>query len=359
MRILAIVTLIVLMVCANGVSQSSGQWGICEFNSKAVLDRYIPSGAWDCKIAYLSTTHERFVWDGSKWKNSESSELGSLGQNIYTIDGTLRSHRYIGLGVMKLTIDGSDDNDIVFFPKNTGQPNVAIYDRNGSIGGVRGNNYFAAGLMIGRPNGEGLYIDKNEITVNNINGPDDFTIGAHHGNVRIWYKDNFAVVSLENQRFFNVSNQGRLIFDRYGRGNIGSAAPTRGAGFDAVGNVVEVPVVYAAGKVNANGSVASIYNARVSKISSNNAGSYNDNDHRGDYEIIFTIPLPDDKYIIQLTMQDCGGQCKRGGRTYDDPGITYYDQTNRGFKVNIGDNDNDEISRADFDSEFMFTVIRF
>ena len=62
-------------------------------------------------------------------------------------------------------------------------------------------------------------------------------------------------------------------------------------------------------------------------------------------------------YVIQLTLLDCGGDCPGNTTTrYDDPGITYYDQTVNGFKVNTGDSDNGGSPKDDIDIEFMFTT---
>lgn len=110
--------------------------------------------------------------------------------------------------------------------------------------------------------------------------------------------------------------------------------------------------IYALGKVNSDGTSAAINNATASKITTNN----NSNQAAGDYQVTFTTPLPNNNYIIQLTIPDCLNGCPGGAGTNDDPGITYYDQQPTGFKVNIGDNDNGAGTRDDYDSEFMFTV---
>ncbi|PQJ19718.1 hypothetical protein [Tenacibaculum sp. SG-28] len=120
------------------------------------------------------------------------------------------------------------------------------------------------------------------------------------------------------------------------------------------------PTVTAAGKVTmsynndtfttyASHTVAKEYNiATVTRID------------EGDYEITFTNAMDDMNYIIQLTVKDCGGNCPGNSNSnYDDPGITYYDQTETGFKVNIGDSDNGTNQKDDIDLEFMFTVIDF
>ncbi|WP_438422355.1 hypothetical protein [Aquimarina macrocephali] len=102
------------------------------------------------------------------------------------------------------------------------------------------------------------------------------------------------------------------------------------------------------GKVAGNGTAAKILNATVSRI------------NEGDYQITFTSPMPDDDYIIQLAIVDCGGDCPGNtGANYDDPGITYYSQTTAGFRVNIGDSDNGTNQKDDIDLEFMFTVLDF
>ncbi len=83
-------------------------------------------------------------------------------------------------------------------------------------------------------------------------------------------------------------------------------------------------------------------------------------DPTGDYEITFTDPLPDDDYIIQLTVLDCDGNCPPpGGGNLDDPGISYYDQGTDFFRVNIGDSDNGGTPKVDIDQEFMFVVFDF
>ncbi len=97
----------------------------------------------------------------------------------------------------------------------------------------------------------------------------------------------------------------------------------------------------AMGKVAADGTAIKIKGATVTRI------------NKGDYQITFNTAMPDADYIIQLTQPD------RSGTGNDDPGITYYDQTTTGFKVNIGDNDNGHGDRIDYDSEFMFTIFNF
>ncbi|CAM1357724.1 hypothetical protein THALO_70180 [Tenacibaculum halocynthiae] len=82
--------------------------------------------------------------------------------------------------------------------------------------------------------------------------------------------------------------------------------------------------------------------------------------NEGDYQVTFTTAMSDANYIIQLAIKDCGGNCPGNSNTnYDDPGITYYNQTASGFRVNIGDSDNGGNQKDDIDLEFMFSVIDF
>ena len=112
------------------------------------------------------------------------------------------------------------------------------------------------------------------------------------------------------------------------------------------GAFLNMPAVYSAGKINGDGTAASIYQATVTRLD------------EGDYEVTFTTPLANSNYIIQVSTLDCGGDCPgNGGSDYDDPGITYYSQSATGFRVNIGDSDNGANQKDDIDLEFMFTVI--
>ncbi|CAM1373006.1 hypothetical protein TXIAM_50151 [Tenacibaculum xiamenense] len=108
------------------------------------------------------------------------------------------------------------------------------------------------------------------------------------------------------------------------------------------------PTTVAAGKVSGAGAALKIYGATVTRV------------NEGDYQVTFTTARADANYVIQLSILDCNGDCP-GNTTanYDDPGITYYNQTTTGFRVNIGDSDNGTNQKDDIDLEFMFNVIDF
>ncbi len=105
-----------------------------------------------------------------------------------------------------------------------------------------------------------------------------------------------------------------------------------------------VPHTFAAGTVQANGTALKIYGATVSRID------------LGDYQITFTTPRTSANYVINLANIDCAdvSPCD-----YDDPGITYYNRTVSGFRINIGDSDNGNTAKEDIDLEFTFSVIDF
>ncbi len=107
-----------------------------------------------------------------------------------------------------------------------------------------------------------------------------------------------------------------------------------------------LPRIFATGKVEGTGIAQVIYGATVERLD------------EGDYQITFDRALPDNRYIIQVSVLDCDGDCPGNtGESFDNPGITYYDQSPDGFKVNIGDSDNGINPKDDIDLQFMFTVI--
>ncbi|NER18611.1 beta strand repeat-containing protein [Spongiivirga citrea] len=114
--------------------------------------------------------------------------------------------------------------------------------------------------------------------------------------------------------------------------------PDAGLAVDTAGNVIEVPTVFATGKVASAGG-GTIFNATAVRNS------------LGNYTVSWT-PDIGTNYIIQLS------QPGRGGAGNDDPGISYNNQLGTSFDVIIGDNDNGGTARARYDSEFMFTIIR-
>ncbi|WP_435263335.1 hypothetical protein [Tenacibaculum sp. nBUS_03] len=125
--------------------------------------------------------------------------------------------------------------------------------------------------------------------------------------------------------------------------------------------ILQGPTVVAAAKVTmtyntdatntyASHTIAKSYN--IASITRINDGEY--------YQVTFTTAMNDANYIIQLAIKDCGGNCPGNTNSnYDDPGITYHNQTANGFRVNIGDSDNGTNQKDDIDLEFMLTVIDF
>ena len=112
------------------------------------------------------------------------------------------------------------------------------------------------------------------------------------------------------------------------------------------------PTIYAAGRHRANEldnteSIVS-YNSTITRVK----------------EGIFDISFPNigsENYIIQLTAEDCGGDCPdNGSLSYDAPSVYYIGESisPTGFRIRAGDSDNglDTLDLADIG--FMFSVIQ-
>jgi hypothetical protein len=112
------------------------------------------------------------------------------------------------------------------------------------------------------------------------------------------------------------------------------------------------PEIYAAGRHGGNelsGTASSSeFNSTLTRVSQG----------------IFDVSFPNigtDNYIIQLTPEDCGGNCPDNGNFgYDDPTVGYIASTisNTGFRIRAGDNDNGSFNLDLADIGFMFTVIK-
>jgi len=123
--------------------------------------------------------------------------------------------------------------------------------------------------------------------------------------------------------------------------NLVSTDSRNGISTGSDGGVYMERYIKAMGKVNSNGSAASIKNASVSRTST------------GQYSISFTNTMPDADYIIILTVID------ENGANRDDTAARYYNQTSSGFDVRIKDNDNGGSVGTYRDFEFMFVVLDF
>jgi len=111
------------------------------------------------------------------------------------------------------------------------------------------------------------------------------------------------------------------------------------------------PIIYAAGRHEADElndtTPKTVYKATITRES------------QGIFFIEFDEDIGTTNYIIQITPEDCGGNCPDNGNTsYDDPTIGYYDVDTDGFRVRAGDNDNGANSLDLADLGFMFTVIK-
>ncbi|CAM1344194.1 putative bacterial Ig-like domain [Tenacibaculum amylolyticum] len=119
------------------------------------------------------------------------------------------------------------------------------------------------------------------------------------------------------------------------------------------------PTITAAAKVTM--TYSGTFNSYVSHATAKqfNIASIN-RASEGVYNITFTDAMNDANYIIQLAIRDCGGNCPgNSNANYDDPGITYTNQTANGFTVIIKDSDNGTTAGDPIDLEFMFSIIDF
>jgi hypothetical protein len=112
---------------------------------------------------------------------------------------------------------------------------------------------------------------------------------------------------------------------------------------------VTMPTIYAAGKVDGTGTVG--FDSEYT-VSGNTLGVEREGAGPGSYLISWNTALPDNNYIIQLSIPSSGGTGN------DDFDISYRNQSIIGFIVEVGDNDNGGSNRDPRDSEFMFTVIK-
>ncbi len=140
---------------------------------------------------------------------------------------------------------------------------------------------------------------------------------------------------------------GEIQGEVYGENNpsvqvTASKQPVNSLATDNQGNIVEVPTIFATGKVDPMATAEASFNSTVVRNSA------------GIYTVSWTLNIGIN-YIIQLAQL---GQIGVGGPSSDDPAISYFNQTGTSFQVQIGNNDNGGSNRALFDSEFMYTVIR-
>lgn len=199
-----------------------------------------------------------------------------------------------------------------------------------------------------------------------------FIVKTHDGNGIVepggfrFFMDGVATPGSSPSRFvINTTPEGsttqleRIIVRSTGNVGIGAQNPTQlldvdgnarvrgltsGAVYsDANGNLSNNgPQIIAVGKVNSSGISTKITGAAVTKNST------------GNYTITFSSVRPSANYIIQLSVSNCTS-C-----TGDDSINIYYSgQTDSGFNVIIGSNDNGGTAKVPRDREFMFTVLDF
>lgn len=261
----------------------------------------------------------------------------------------------IGFGtedpVERFEFKGPGDNDFQITSANTNPPNLILYNTAGTleeplplplnqeIGSFIVKTF--DGSRIREPGGVRFYIDSVAVSAGNV--PTRFVV--------------------ETTPVGSSSDVERLVIKNDGKTGIGTSEPTQTLDVngstrvrsltagpvytDANGNLSNTgPAIVASGKVAHDGTALKITGATVTRNST------------GNYSITFSTSRDHSNYIIQLAYLECSGtgvDCQ-GDNSIN---ISYSGQTNSGFDVEIGSNDNGGTARVPRDREFMFTVIDF
>ncbi|MAP81327.1 MAG: hypothetical protein CL526_09585 [Aequorivita sp.] len=260
----------------------------------------------------------------------------------------------IGFGtedpVERFEFKGPGDNDFQLTSANTNPPNVIVYNTGGTL---ESPGPLAA-------NGEiGSFIAKTH----------DGNRVREVGGVR-FYMDGVATNGSTPSRFvINTTPTGstsqieRFIIRNDGNVGLGTPNPTEVLDVNGAARIRDLnagpvysdvngnlsnngPAIIASGKVAHDGTALKITGATVTR------------NRTGNYSITFSTSRDHSNYIIQLAYLECSGtgaDCQ-GDNSIN---ISYSGQTNSGFDVGIGSNDNGGTARVPRDREFMFTVIDF
>jgi len=252
----------------------------------------------------------------AKARGESSIAIGELAETISTTYGTIA----IGAGSK-----ASEDNGIAIGSNaNANLGAIAM----GDTAEATGNRSLALGDFA-------KALSANSIAIGNgTNAPNANTLILGNG-------VNVGIGTNNPQEKLQVNGKIRYVDGTQAAGKVMTSDANGTATWQPI---TGIPQIVAAGVVEANGSTLKLNGATVSRI------------NLGDYQITFTSPRASANYIINLTTIDCkdSADCP-----FDDPGISYYDRTTTGFKVNIGDSDNGGDPKTDIDLEFSFSVIDF
>ncbi len=189
-----------LLIPSNTLAQSSGQWGICEFETEVALNNYDPgSDPWACKIAFVSGTGSHFSWDGNSWEKIAIT-------TIYTGDGNLSSDREITLGSYDLQLITGGSQSALTLKRDNNNNLAGISFRNS------GNAYPAS-----------IFLSSS--SAGNNNGLDFATVGN---------ENSIETLGIS----LRLTNSGQLILPQYGDQSF-SDEPAYNLGVNEDGEVIE------------------------------------------------------------------------------------------------------------------------
>ncbi|MBW2937798.1 hypothetical protein KXJ69_06740 [Aureisphaera sp. CAU 1614] len=314
-------------------------------------------GTNDIGFYYWSDPQNKWISIGAEeWKDgvnvSGDPYIYATQARLLGTDMVITDDGRIGFGtddpVERFEFRGPGDNDFQITSANTNPPNFILYNTGGTL---EAPTVLAA-------NGEiGSFIVKTH----------DGTNIRENGGFRFFMDGIATPGSVPSKFVINTTPQGstsqieRIVVRSTGNVGIGTTTPSQlldvngnarvrglqaGAVYsDTNGNLSNTPtgpVTFAAGKINANGTSPKITGATVSNIST------------GVYQITFDSARSTSHYLIQVSASDCSS-CG----TDDSIGIYYSNQTNNGFRVIIGSNDNGSTAKVPVNLEFMFTAVDF
>jgi len=163
---------------------------------------------------------------------------------------------------------------------------------------------------------------------------------------------NGNILSLENGGSIDISNLFTDSDDQELSINGNTLSLENGGSVELPASTFSGPIIFAAGRHFANeldnNESSSEFNSTITRVS------------KGLFDITFPN-IGSSNYIIQITPEDCGGDCPDNGDSgYDDPTVSYIGSTitPTGFRIRAGDNDNG-INNLDLaDLGFMYSVIQ-
>ncbi|MEM9549506.1 MAG: hypothetical protein AAGA77_26285, partial [Bacteroidota bacterium] len=293
---------------------------------------------------YLDNTDNQGIsLDGNilTLENGGTVDLSAFMDNVDTDD------QAISLDGNILTLEDGGTVDLSDYLDNTDNQGISL---DGNILTLEDGGTVDLSDYLDNTDNQGISLDGNIITLENGGTIDltDFLDNTDDQEISL----SGNIITLENGGTIDLSdfldNTDNQTLSLYGtnlsleNGGTVNLAPVMNPG----------PIIFATGRHGANelsGTQSTDgYNSTITRV------------QQGLFDISFPN-IGSDNYIIQLTVEDCGGNCPDNGNSgYDDPTIGYIASTisPTGFRVRAGDNDNGAGNLDLADIGFMYTVIQ-